>query len=282
MSLQESGEIVRRDAAGIPWFHLADSKPAQVDARLAAQLVPYTALQAGTLRKRMGQSLEIATYRALIAGPLEEFSGRFRDLDVHDDGALYSKEEPPQHIGRRELPGGQRLDYIARHPEAGYLGIECKNTRPWLYPHDDDVKETLSKCVALDIVPVIIARRIPYVTFMLLTTCGAILHQTYNQLLPEADAAVAEQARAKDLLGYHDIRLGNAADARLVKFIGTNMPAVAPTAREKFDAYKDLLAGFASGDMTYAEFAARVRRRNNGEPEDFDGADRDNFDPDEW
>lgn len=280
--LEASGEVVRRDAAGIPWFHLADSDAPLVQARLDAQLTPYRALQSGTLRLRMGQCLEIATYRALLDGPFDEFMGRFRDLDAHGDEALYRKEEPPQHIGRKELSGDERLDFIVRHPDAGYLGVECKNTRVWLYPHDEDVKETVAKCVALDILPVIIARRIPYVTFMLLTTCGAILHQTYNQLLPTADAAAAEQARAKHLLGYHDIRLGNASDARLIRFIGTNLPAVAPTAREKFDVYKDLLADFASGDMPYAEFAARVRRRSNGEPEDFDDVERDGFDPDEW
>jgi hypothetical protein len=128
----------------------------------------------------------------------------------------------------------------------------------------------LRKCVALDVVPVLIVRRIPYVTFMLFSTCGVIMHQTYNQLLPNADAALAEKAKDKKLLAYHDIRLGNAADARMMKFITKNMPAVAVEARDKFDGYKDLLCAFAEGEMPYEEFAARVRRRSCGEAEDFD------------
>ncbi len=279
-SLEKSGEILRV-VSNIPWFHLADANADHVSARLAAQSALYNNLQAGNLRVRLGQSLEIATYRSLLTGPLQEFHGRFRDLDQHDDSTLYVKEEPPQHIGARALDGQQRLDFIVRHPEAGYLGLECKNTRVWLYPHDEDVKETLAKCLALDIVPVIIARRIPYVTFMLLTTCGVILHQTYNQLLPSTEAGLADQARDKHLLAYHDIRLGNFPDGRMGKFISQNLPAIAADARSKFDAYKDLLLDFASGDMPYAEFAARVRRRSNGEPEDWD-VENPPFDPDEW
>jgi hypothetical protein len=212
----------------------------------------------------------LTTYRALLSGPLVEFQGRYRDLNDHDDSSMYSKEEPQQHIGARELTGAQRLDFLVRHPEAGYLGLECKNTRPWIYPHDEEIKEMLTKCIALDIVPVLIARRIPFVTFMLFSTCGVVMHQTYNQLLPNAEAALADQARNKQLLGYHDIRLGNAADPRMIKFITKNLPQIAAEAREKYDNFKDLLDGFATGTMSYAEFAGRVRRRSNGEAEDFD------------
>jgi hypothetical protein len=48
------------------------------------------------------------------------------------------------------------------------------------------------------------------------------------------------------------------------------MGMVAVEARKKFKNYIDLLDGFASGPMNNAEFAARVRRRSNGEAEDFD------------
>lgn len=282
-NLEKSGEILRVVRDNIPWFHLADADANHIDTRLAAQLIPYSALQAGNLRSRLGQSLEIATYRALLKGPINEFHGRFRDLELHDDATLYIKEEPPQHIGPRELVGQQRLDFIVRHPnaETGYLGIECKNTRVWLYPHDEDIKETLVKCIALDIIPVIIARRITYVTFILLSTCGVIFHQTYNQLLPASESDLAEQARDKRLLAYHDIKLGNAPDARIEKFISKNLPEIAPDARSKFDTYKDLLLAFASNEMPYAEFAGRVRRRSNGEPEDWD-SDTPSSDPEEW
>jgi hypothetical protein len=183
---------------------------------------------------------------------------------------MYKKEEPPQHIGRRALSGNKNLDFLIRHPSAGYLGVECKNVRVWLYPRDSELKETLQKCLARDAVPVLIARRIPYVTFAVLSRCGVIMHQLYNQLLPNAAADMAAQAKQKNLLGYHDIRLGNEPDARLLKFIGVNLPKIADNAREKFDEYKDLLDGFVNGGMSYEEFVGRAARRDRGESEDFD------------
>jgi hypothetical protein len=218
---------------------------------------------------RIGQALEIATYLALCMLPNADFSGRFRDLADHDDATLYRKEEPPQHIGTNALSGNQRLDFILRTQDGGPLGIECKNVRHWMYPHVPEIKELLRKCIALNAVPVLIARRIPFVTFTLLSRCGVIVHQTYNQLLPATAVALAAQIRDKTLLGYHDVRTGNLPDARLVKFITVNLPKIAAEARESFKEYADLLSGFAYGEMDYEEFAARVLRRSRGDPEDW-------------
>jgi hypothetical protein len=105
---------------------------------------------------------------------------------------------------------------------------------------------------------------------MLLSTCGAITHENYNQLFPASEQALADQAKHKTLLGYHDLRTGNQPDGRLIAFITQNMPGVAATARARFDQYKDLLSAFASNEMSYREFAARVRRRSRGQHEDDD------------
>jgi hypothetical protein len=66
---------------------------------------------------------------------------------------------------------------------------------------------------------VLIARRIPFVTFTVLGKFGLIIHQTYNQLLPASEAALAVKVRDKMLLGYHDVRTTNQPDTRLLKFI---------------------------------------------------------------
>ena len=104
------------------------------------------------------------------------------------------------------------------------------------------------------------------------TVAWMSLHQNYNQLLPESMRDVAEQARDKNLLGYHDIRLSPEPDSRLRRFIGSNLPKLLPEAREQFDQYKDLLCEFARREMDYEEFAARARRREQGMPEGFDHA----------
>ena len=127
----------------------------------------------------------------------------------------------------------------------------------------------LFKCCALDVVPVLIARRIHYSTFSVLNPCGVIVHQTYNQLYPESAKDLAQKVRDKQLLGYHDVRVGNQPDGRLVRFIHENLPKVLPGSRVSFDAFKDLLSSYGNGIHSYKSFAARVKRRLRGEPEDL-------------
>lgn len=219
------------------------------------------------LGQRVGQALEIAIYRALCAQAQLTFFGAFRGLDGPDD-TLYSKDEPPTTISGKTMEG--ELDFIALTATATVLGMEAKNIREWIYPQREEITELLKKCTAVNAVPVLIARRIHFATFRVLNRCGVILHQTYNQLLPISAEAIATRARDKNMLGFHDIRLSNQPDARLTKFLHENLPTVVPEARERFDAYIDLLSDYGNGIIAYEEFAAKVRRRSQGANEDFD------------
>lgn len=280
--LVDEGVVSRLGGANQNWYHLAQTPPDIVARRLAVQLPVWQAVGTKDLGGRIGQALEIAVYRALLGIQGGVFFGRYSDLDEHDDSTNYSKDEPPRHIGERATPGKKCLDFLVHHPTAGMLGIECKNVREWLYPGQTEIIEALRKCIALDCLPVIIARRIPFVTFRLLHACGAISHQMFNQIYPASAQAIADQAKHKDILGYHDIRTGNIPDHRLVAFIQKHLFSVAPAARKRFDEYKDLLAGYASGDLSYISFAARVRRREQGMDEDYDPRDERGDDPADW
>lgn len=277
--LEEKGQIVRRMEANTAWFFLPEATADFTEARLAVQLPVYSTLQTDNFRKRLGQSLEIAVYRALLdQRALPDHLGAYLDLADHGDSDLYSKEEPPRRLGARDIVGDRRLDFLVRHSEAGWAGIEVKNIREWMYPRRSEVTEMLSKCVALDVVPVLIARRVHFSTFLLLNTCGGVVHQTYNQLFPTSEAATAASASHKDNLGYHDIRARNTPDNRLLKFINTDLPDVLPERRATFDYYKDLITEYTSGNMRYHEFAARIRRRRCGTNEDHDWPDEDERD----
>ena len=98
-------------------------------------------------------------------------------------------------------------------------------------------------------------------TFSVLNPCGLIFHQNYNQLFPNADAPLAEKARDKKLLGYHDIRVGNEPDKRLSTFVHTKLPKVLPVARRNFEIFKDLLTEYGTGQIHYDAFAARAAKR---------------------
>lgn len=266
--LQDQGIVKSAHPSNTHWYFLDQTPTQTVQTRLAELEPIHKALGEQSLTMRVGQALEIAVYKALRSQDILLFMGHYLDLDSHDDAILYSKEEPPSSISGKTIPTKGKLDFIAIHT-TGPVGIECKNVREWQYPDRPEIRGLIYKCCCLDAVPVLIARRWPYVTFSVLGTCGVILHQTYNQRLPSADSELAAKAKDKTLLGYHDIRLGNEPDSRLIRFVHTNLPGVLPTARERFDEYKDLLFDYGTGEKNYPEFAARVKRRMRGQPEDL-------------
>jgi Holliday junction resolvase len=267
--LSEKGIIKEYRRGGAPWYYLAAADKAFVDKRLALLAKLHAKATKNAVTMKVGQTLEIAVFRALGAATEAkkgQFLGGFLDLDEHDDGGLYKKEEPKMFSGRK-APQGRCLDFIAVGEKLG-AGIEVKNLREWIYPQREEVKALLSKALAFDVVPVLIARRIHFSAFSVLNRCGVILHQTYNQLYPNSEAELAGEVKQKDLLGYHDVRVGNEPDARLLKFTGENLWRVLPSAREKFEEYKDLIEAYCSGEMDYAEFSGRSKRRFQGEDED--------------
>jgi hypothetical protein len=277
--LEKAGRIKR---VGQVWFHRQNESPERVKDRLAVLQPLYDRLANPSFKVRMGQTLEIAIYRALQEAPFG-FVGGYPDLDDHDDSTLYSKEEPPLRVSGRSMPGEKRFDFLAFHGTAGPLGIEAKNIREWMYPDRPEVKELLLKALAVDAVPVLIARRIPYVTARLLKTAGVMLFETYNQLYPNADAGLAADVRVKTNLGYHDVRAGNQPN-----FVASTINASADEYRRRYERHKDLLGDFVSGDLPYAGFAARIRRREQGVDENADAKldevvfDPNDLDPDEW
>jgi hypothetical protein len=109
-----------------------------------------------------------------------------------------------------------------------------------------------------------------------------MIFQTFSQLYPLADANFAAEVRIKENLGYHDVRAGNEPSTHLLNFLTTTLPSEAELYRSRFNAFRDLLEQFSSGEIPYASFAARVRRREQGQPEDSDhDPDDAHFNPDD-
>ena len=260
---------IRRDG-DTPWYYQTATDNDLVRERYNAQVQVHRAAGKQPTVGRLGQCLEITVYKALCEQGEMQFFGAFKGLADHDDSTLYAKEEPPRSVSGKHLSGDQSLDFLVMSQTAGLGGIEVKNVREWFYPERDQIRDLLTKALAIDCVPILIARRIHFTTFKVLNPCGVILHQTYNQRWAEADRELAERAREKLLLGYHDIRVGSAPDPRLLRFIGTNLPKAMPGARQRFDQHKDLLEEYVQGTVDYKVFAARVRRRAEGTNEDND------------
>ena len=264
------------------WYHRAITPRETIQQRLSELRPLYRRTNDPNFKLRLGQTLEIAILKALESGPLE-FVGGFLDLADHDDSTLYRKEEPPLRFSGQRMPGDQRFDFLAFHPTAGRIGIEAKNIREWIYPNRSEIKDLIRKAITSNSLPVLVARRLPYVTFRLLQTCGVMLFENFNQLYPAADATLATDVRGKHLLGYHDVRAGNAPNKNLSDFLAQTIVRRADEYRERFERYRDLLEQFADGDLYYAAFAARVRRREQGTPEDSDEPmTPESVDPNDW
>lgn len=272
--------LVREKIEDFVWFRLKDADPAFVQTRLDAMVPIAKAVHDKDLTMRIGQALEIATYRALCAArDTYDFIGSFLDLDDHDDSKRFSKEEPAA-ISGKSTPGDTRLDFISIHAVGKYAAIEVKNTREWIYPRSEEVRALLAKACAIDAVPVLIGRRVHYSTHSVLSKCGLLFHENYNQLYPASAANIATHARDKNLLGYHDIRTGNVPDKRLARFFSEILPSQIDSAHERFAQYRDLLEKYANGEMDYKEFAGRAKRRSEGRYEDAD-VDPNDIEPDE-
>ncbi len=256
--LERSGVITVEETDRNCWYRLVDTPRHEWESHLR-QIEPILDRldNHGSL---IGDTLEVTVFRALQSESEQHnmvFLGGFPGLDPSDEDT-WKKSDAPVFVSGRSLSGGCRLDFIILHSVAGPVGVEVKNVRKWFYPRADEVRDFLRKCCELNAVPVMLCRRYAHIMFQLLSPCGVLIHQTYNQRLPESMSVVAEDARHKDLLGYHDIRLGTVPDRRLRTFIGDNLPSVLPEARQRFDHHRDLLWEFATRKMTYKDFISLI------------------------
>lgn len=256
IALGEKRVLVTRMHGKNQWHYLASSDPSFVDNRFEELTNLHARIEDRFFTDRMGDTAEIAVLRAMQRSRLN-FFGHFTDLEMHGDDQRYTKHDPDFFSGV-PIVGG-KLDYIVVHPEAGGMGIEIKNTREWIYPDKDIVTQLLRKCVQIDVVPVLVARRIHYTTFSILNACGGIIHQFYNQLYPSADARLAEEVRSKSKLGYFDVRTGNEPDARLLRFFQSSLASVAEESRQKFDEHKILIGEYVSGLISHRQFVGTLR-----------------------
>ena len=265
ISLLNKGILQTRLNNGNQWHSLVGADQAFLDRRFAELTALHAQTEIRSFTDRMGDTAEIAVLRAMQQNRLN-FFGHFTDLNQHDDDRRYIKHDPDFFSGVA-IEGG-KLDYIFVHPLAGGMGIEIKNTREWVYPDKDIVTQLLRKCVQIDVVPVLMARRIHYSAFTVLNACGAVIHQFYNQMYPAADAVLAERVKDKLTLGYFDVRTGNEPDSRLLRFFENSLPSVAEGSRETFNERRGLIEEYVQGAIPYAQFVGRLR--GNPEQEDWD------------
>lgn len=259
--LVKEGVILVEKRGKGPWYYLKETDKAQVEARLAELTPLHQQTQEGLFTHRLGQTLEIAVQKAIQRSGYG-FLGYFSDLEKHSDATAYTKVEPPLDVNGKRMDKGP-LDFLV-FPGGECAGIEVKNYRTWLYPRSTEVRELLWKCGDVGAVPVLIARRLPFITIRLLQMGGCLIHENYNQLYPEADAELASKVRNKEWLGYHDVRVGSEPDARMLKFFGKLLPTLVKNARPIFDGFCDVHRAYGKGELAYREWIARLKAKGRG------------------
>jgi hypothetical protein len=84
------------------------------------------------------------------------------------------------------------------------------------------------------------------------------VHENYRQLYAQADEDLAGLVKDKNLLGYHDVQVGNQPDRRLVRFIQQLLPHLVGGAKETFERFRELHRGYGKGEVSYTEWVKEI------------------------
>src|SRR5262249_29689284 len=110
------------------------------------------------------------------------------------------------------------------------LGVEVKNTRSWIYPSDEELWETLRKCVLEEAQPFLVALKVDWLTFRLFSEIGAMGFEYHRQVFAERAARYLVEVQHTDLLGFKDVMATPIAPhPPLARFLDTTLRKNVPT-----------------------------------------------------
>lgn len=240
------------------WFSPARLSQDEVNKKLDELVPAYLESTASKFTASLGDPLEISIFKILKDLRRKDrriiFFGSF-DLSARLSSGRYSKTEPPIDINDSVISGPP--DFFMTHPNTGEpCIIECKNVREWIYPSSALMKDLVRKALVADMTPILIARRLPFITKVALCApAGIIAHETYRQLYPNTPyghslAVTVTKTRG---LGYADVLVSEDPLPRTVDFFERNLPGLLVTASAKFQANRPALSAWVDGDMTWPQ-----------------------------
>ncbi len=246
------------DTATHNWYAPARLPQTAVNQKIAQLLPVYQETVAPGFTSTLGDPLEISVFKILRELREQDrrltFFGSF-DLSSRTPSGRFSKTEPPVSIADATLNGPP--DFILIHPATGEPAlIECKNLREWIYPSSGEMKEFIRKALTVNMTPIIIARRLPYITKVALCApAGIIAHETYNQLYPDTAYGhqLASKVRLIRGLGYADVRPSEDPLPRTIEFFVKNLPTLLSTAAPRFQANRPMLKKWVDSEITWTQ-----------------------------
>jgi len=197
----------------------------------------------------IGDALEAAICTALL-NIGAAFHGRVKEIPETNS---FHKMPPPQELPEHRT---NRLpDFILYDRRAGAINIECKNTREWVYPKSNDLKQVIITAYELGTTPLLVSRKIHHTASTnLMFPAGILIHQSFNQYYPTYLSELAGKANDVDLLGYSDIIIGTTEPTYHTQHFFTSLlPNLAASAHAKFERYKKDLYAFAKEEIPIEE-----------------------------
>jgi hypothetical protein len=85
------------------------------------------------------------------------------------------------------------------------IGIEAKNIREWVYPMTAEVWLMIAKCLTLDALPLLVARKIGYLTRAVFAKLGIMGFEVHRQVFHPDVAHLLVDIQHTDRLGYKDV-----------------------------------------------------------------------------
>lgn len=238
------------------WFSHRLEKPERVEPVLAKLAPLYAHVTTGHFPNKVGDALEVIVFKTIRE--LSNTDDRFRyfgSLEIDKQKNIYGryrKNEPPQRIGENKTL--KQADFLLSGYPEGILGIECKNYREWIYPRHTAIKDLIIKSFELNVIPILIARRIHYSTITnLLKPSGIVAHQSYFQYYPGDDHEIAANVRHKRSLGFTDVTSKEEPHQRTREFFFTVLPNILPDMAARWKTNKAALYEYAKGGLNIAQ-----------------------------
>jgi hypothetical protein len=257
-----------------PWYSNINTRQPFVDKKLSHLAPLYNQITANGFGNLIGDALELITEKCLAEvyseKPRYSYQGHF-DIDgSKDKNGRYKKSQPPKNVGQKTTV--KEADFFQFGHEEGGLCIECKNYREWIYPHHEIIRSLIIKADDLDLIPVLIARRIHYTARTnLLEPAGIIAHETYYQYYPADSAKLAEDVKHKRSLGFTDVTATEDPHLRTRKFFNDSLFKVTPRMATTWRKNRSHLRSYADHKINIAQLYTEIGSPAGGKWQDFSG-----------
>lgn len=218
----------------------------QARAELIMQYWPRYRQVSGT-KELCGDALETLVDKAIDTSDLYTRLGETgKAFDAYFVDGLRIRNSPP-------------LDHILFCPSRRItIGVEDKNWQAWVYPHEALIRKLLRNCLQNGHSPVLVTRKIPYLTRLLFKRLGILGFETHFQYFHPSAKTELTIAKHKDGLGFAYIRFDTEPPQPLVRFFHTTVPANIDRVRDIFASQEPLVREYVEEQVGYGELMHKV------------------------